>query len=108
MLKCDNFFFQNNIFLEKFGLVVMQVMTTRGKMSIIICDPFHMHAGGTQLITLANLLIIIKGNGFLELKGFLKHDYFACKLTQFTFQIKRQRFGVRRFKTRKGKRNQNK
>jgi hypothetical protein len=86
----------------------MQVMTTRDKMSITICDTFHMHARGTQLITLANLLVIIKGNGFLELEGFLKHDYFACKLAQFTFPIKRQRFGVRRFKTRKGKTNQNK
>ncbi len=36
-------------------------------------------ANGTR----TNLLVIIAGNGFLELKGFLKHDHFACKPTQF-------------------------
>jgi len=30
-----------------------------------------------------NLLAITNGNGFSKLKGFLKHDHFACKLAQF-------------------------
>jgi len=72
----------------------MQVMTTKDKMSTIICDTFHLHAGGKQLVASTNLLAIIEGNGFTELKGFLKHDRFDCKLAQFTFPIKRQHFGV--------------
>ncbi len=32
---------------------------------------------------MTNLLAIIKGDGFLELKGFSKHNNFACKLAQF-------------------------
>ncbi len=32
-----------------------------------------------------NLLIVIDGNGSLELKGFLKHDHFVYKPMQFTF-----------------------
>jgi hypothetical protein len=34
-----------------------------------------------------NLFIVTKGNGFLELKGFLKHDHFTYKLAQFTSLI---------------------
>jgi len=55
-----------------------------------------------------NVLAVTKGNGFSELKGFLKHDHFACKPTQFTFLVKRQHFGVQKFKTIKGEKNQNK
>jgi hypothetical protein len=48
--------------------------------------------------------IVIEGNGFLKLKGFffLRHDHFACKATQFALAIKRQHFGLQRFKTIKG------
>ncbi len=55
-----------------------------------------------------NVLAITKGNGFLELKGLLKHDHFARKPTQFTFLLRRQHFGVQKFKTIKEKKNQNK
>ncbi len=52
-----------------------------------------------------NLLDVTKGNGFSKLKGFLKvHNHFACKPTQFTFPIKRQHFGIQKFKTIKGER----
>jgi hypothetical protein len=54
------------------------------------------------------MLVLKKGRNFLKLKGFLKHDHFACKPTQFTFLMKRQHFGVQRFKTIKGEKNQNK
>ncbi len=27
-----------------------------------------------------NLLVVLNGNNFLKLKGFLKHDHFVCKL----------------------------
>jgi hypothetical protein len=43
----------------------------------------------------------------MKLKGFLKHDQFAWKHVQFTLLIKRQHFGLQRFKTIKGKKNQN-
>jgi hypothetical protein len=55
-----------------------------------------------------NVLVVTKGNSFSELKGFLKHDHFACKSTQFTFLVRRQRFGVQNFKTIKGEKNQKK
>ncbi len=48
-----------------------------------------------------------KGNGNSKSKGFLKHDYFVCKPAQFTFRIKKQHFGVQRFKTIKREKNQN-
>ncbi len=51
-----------------------------------------------------SLLVITKGNGFYELKGFLKHDYFVYEPIQFTFPIGKQHLEV---KTIKGKRNQN-
>jgi hypothetical protein len=54
------------------------------------------------------MLVVKNGNGFLKLKGFLKHDHFAYKRTQFTFLVKRQHFGVQRFKTIKGEKNQKK
>jgi hypothetical protein len=50
-----------------------------------------------------NLFALIEANGFLKLKGFLKHEHFAYKLAQFTFLIKKQQFGVLRFKPIKGK-----
>jgi len=50
-----------------------------------------------------SLFVIIKGNGFSKLKGFKKNDHFACKLAQFTFPIKRQHFGIQKFKTIRGK-----
>jgi hypothetical protein len=53
-----------------------------------------------------NVLDVTKGNGFLELKSLLKHDHFACKPTQFTFLVRRQHFGVQKFKTIKGEKNQ--
>jgi len=28
------------------------------------------------------LLVVMRANSFLKLKGFLKHDHFACKPTQ--------------------------
>jgi hypothetical protein len=34
-----------------------------------------------------NLFVVTKGNGFLVLKGFLKHDHFTYKPTQFTSLI---------------------
>ncbi len=56
-----------------------------------------------------NMLVGKKGNNFLKLKGFLKHDHFACKPTQFTLLVKWQHFGVQRFKTiKKREKNQNK
>jgi hypothetical protein len=55
-----------------------------------------------------NVLDVTKGNGFSELKGFLKHDHFACKPTQFTCLVRRQHFEIRKFKTIKGEKNQNK
>jgi hypothetical protein len=55
-----------------------------------------------------NVLAITKGNGFLELKGFLKHYHFACKPSQFTFLMRRQHFEVQKFNTIKGEKNQNK
>jgi hypothetical protein len=27
-----------------------------------------------------NFLVVLKGNDFLQLKGFLKYDHFVCKL----------------------------
>jgi hypothetical protein len=36
-----------------------------------------------------SLLVVTKGNGFLKLKSFLKHDCFVCKLAQFTFLIRK-------------------
>jgi len=30
-----------------------------------------------------DLLVVIEGNGFSKLKGFLKHEQFASKLAQF-------------------------
>jgi len=44
------------------------------------------------------MFIVIEGNGFLKLKGFLKHDLFAYKPTQFTLLIKQQHFRIQRFK----------
>jgi len=58
-------------------------------------------------MTLGPTCIVTKGNGFSKLKGFLKHDHFACKLTQFTFLVRRQHFEVRKFKTIKGEKNEN-
>jgi hypothetical protein len=34
-----------------------------------------------------NLLVVIKNNGFLKLKNFLKHDHFACQPTQMKSPI---------------------
>jgi hypothetical protein len=39
-----------------------------------------------------NLLVVIKDNGFLKLKNFLKHDHFACQPTQIKFPIISQNF----------------
>jgi hypothetical protein len=39
-------------------------------------------------------LLVAKDNVFSKLKGFLKHNHFACKLKQFTFLIKKQHFGI--------------
>jgi len=38
------------------------------------------------------LFVIIEHNGSLELKGFLKHDHFTYKPTQFTSLIKKETF----------------
>jgi hypothetical protein len=48
-------------------------------------------------------LFVTKGNGFMKLKGFLKHDCFVCKLAQFTFPIRKQHFEIQIFKIIKGK-----
>jgi len=64
----------------------MQEMTIRNKMFNIIYGVCHMSGGGNTFGDLEiNLLIIIDGNGFLELKGFLKHDHLVYKPMQFTF-----------------------
>jgi len=49
------------------------------------------------------LFVIIEHNGSLELKGFLKHDHFTYKPTQFTSLIKKKHFGIQIFKTMKRK-----
>jgi len=36
-----------------------------------------------------NLLVVLEGNGFSKLKGFLKHDHFVCKPTQFNLTNKK-------------------
>ncbi len=46
-----------------------------------------------------NLFVVTEDNGFLELKGFLKHDHFTYKPTQFTSLIKKKHFGIQIFKT---------
>jgi hypothetical protein len=38
-----------------------------------------------------NLLVIIEGNGFSKLKGFLKRDHFVYKPTQFNLTNKKGR-----------------
>jgi len=55
-----------------------------------------------------NLLVIIEGNDFLELKGFLKHDHFACKPTQFNLTNQMKHFEVQSFKTMKRKKKKKK
>jgi len=51
-----------------------------------------------------NVLAVTKGNGFSELKGFLKHDHFACKPTQFTFLEEGNILEYKNSKQQKGKR----
>jgi hypothetical protein len=41
-----------------------------------------------------NTLVVKKGSNILKLNGFLKHDHFAYKPTQFTLLIKRQHLGL--------------
>jgi hypothetical protein len=62
-----------------------------------------MPCGGREHGPRTSLFALIEGNGLLKLKGFLKHEHFAYKLAQFTFLIKKQHFGIQRFKTIKGK-----
>jgi hypothetical protein len=50
-----------------------------------------------------NLFVVIECNGFLELKGFIKHDHFTYKHAQFTSLIRKKDFGVQIFKTMKRK-----
>jgi hypothetical protein len=45
-----------------------------------------------------NLLTIMKDNLFLKLKNFLKHDPFACKLTQVNFLFIRKKNIMKKFK----------
>jgi hypothetical protein len=54
-----------------------------------------------------SLHVIIKGNRNSKSKGFLKHDHFVCELAQSTFLIKKQHFGIQRFKTIKREKYQN-
>jgi hypothetical protein len=63
----------------------MQILTTCDKMSITI---YHI-MGNMANDPRTNVLAITKGNGFSELKGFLKQYHFACKPSQFTFLVRR-------------------
>jgi hypothetical protein len=81
----------------------MQVLTIGNIMYIIICDICRVVEGNMANGPRTSLFALIEGNGFLKLKGFLKHEHFAYKLAQFTFLIKKQHFGIQRFKTIKGK-----
>ncbi len=80
----------------------MQTLTTWDKMSITIYDIMGNMANDPRTNMHCN-----KTHGFSKLKDFLKHDHFACKLTQFTFLVRRQHFEVRKFKTIKGEKNEN-
>jgi hypothetical protein len=72
-------------------------------MYIIICDICHVVEGNMANGPRTNLFALIEGNGFLKLKGFLKHEHFSYKLAQFTFLIKKQHFQVHLFFKIKGK-----
>jgi len=58
-------------------LIKMQVVKRRDyNMRYMPCEWCgHMVSDPTT-----NLLVVLKGNEFLKLKGFLKHDHFVCKL----------------------------
>jgi hypothetical protein len=45
-----------------------------------------------------NLLTIMKDNLFSKLNNFLKHDPFACKLTQVDFLFMTKKFTMKKFK----------
>jgi len=52
--------------------------------------PCHVGGGGTQAMTLGPIcFIVIEGNGFSKLKGFLKHDHFVYTPTQFNLTNKK-------------------
>ncbi len=61
----------------------MKAMTTRDKMSTIVYGIYMPCEWRGHMVSdpRTSLFIVIEGNGFSKLKGFLKHDHFACKAT---------------------------
>jgi hypothetical protein len=82
----------------------MQVMTTRDEMFSIIYDICHVNGRGTYLVTLGLVCLLWQRQWLLGIE-FPKYENLACKLAQFIYLIRRQHFGIERFKTIKEKEN---